>query len=373
MNAHSMNLPTIPGSKSSGDSSTAGLSKRLQTVLRLNNSIATNAYGMPRVIYKADQIPADHFERPPKEQHHILDLATVEVTYAEGLPVIADHGLLWEQLPWEPADAYLAFSSYIKLQESHGYRALNLLLNEHPTSNLPQDRLTDPDVRKERQEFIELMREYMVFYCWSLRARAFDMLAQAAYERLRERRALQTENYHYLQTDNMVKKLVGMFEEVFDNADKRAELSIPDFVRAMKTVIELQRVTVGLPATAPLPISEQQHPDSPHGHTLETRLKLQARRQAAVEESDNNTDKNLETVMADPQLLAMAQELIVRTMKEQQAQPAATATATQSELVAEPEPLSESLTSDQTDRSRRPPDEESRVESGSADNTDVND
>lgn len=363
MNAHPLHQTALQSAKpinsnagGSGRSSSSGesegegsvLPKRLQTVQRLNNSIDTNAYGMPRVIYKADQIPADYFERPPKEQQQLLELASVEVVNSEGLPVIPDHGLLWEQLPWEPADAYLAFSNYVKLHETHGYRALNLLLQDHPTSHLSQERLTDPDVRKERQEYMALMREYHVFYCWSLRARAFDMLAQAAYERLRERRALQTENYHFLQTDNIIKKLVSRMDEVLNNSDKWEELSIPEFIKSMKTVMELQRVAVGLPAAAPMSVAEQNHPDSPHGHSLETRLKLQAKRQAAVEDPDTNSDKAVETVLEDPQLLAMAQELIAQTMLKRRAE----------SKPAETQPESPT----QTNRPMRNADEESPVE-----------
>ena len=329
-----------------GASANTVLPQRLQTILKLNNAIATNAYGMPKVIYKADQIPADYFERPPKEQQHLIELATVEVSYSEGLPVITDHGLLWEQLPWEPAEAYLAFSNYIKLHESHGYRALNLLLNEHPTANLPSHEQLNPEVRQERQEFLTLMREYHVYYCWSLRARAFDSLAQAAYERLRERRALQTENYHYLQTDNLIKKFVSEIDNVLGNRSKWDELSIPEFIKSMKTVMELQRVSVGLPAAAPPSVTELQHPDSPHGHSLETRLKLQARRQAAVEDPEANADKTLDIVMDSPELLAMAQELIAQTMLSQRKQN-----------------TSLSQNSDQTEDPRRQPDETTRVES----------
>lgn len=312
------------------------ISKRLMTFTKLNNGIALNEYGLPKAIYQPDFIPEDLYERPANEQAEILTLSAVEVAYAEGLPVV-DGVLIWENIPWEPASAYAYFSDYIRLQKDNGYRSLNLLLANHPTlgdnaiqqlqanqapftiGSRPWHVVEDQikQVQSERAKFITELREYYVFYCWGIRSAAFDLVAHVAYERLRERRAIETENYQYIETTKLLKKFEGIVEKVLNDSDKVQDLSIPDAIKTFKTLAELQRVSAGMPAAAPIPITEQYADNSPHGQSMQTRMKHQAKRQAALEENETKPALGIEQLVDDPHTLAMAQELIIQMGKKQ--------------------------------------------------------
>lgn len=284
-----------------------------QTVMqKLHNSTRMNEYGLPTQAYRPDLIPGDLFERPQEEQTSILQLAIVPIVYEGGLPVV-EGKLYWEQLPWEPKDDYAKFTDYRRLQETYGYRSINLLVQDPNQEKAVGDDGDDEEQIARDRVLLERLRQQYIYYAWGFRVKAYDMVGVVAYDRLRERRAIETENHHYIQLDSMFKQTIAHWTKLNSakgDSNPWDELGIMDTLKAMKGIIELQRVASGMPASTPLTAKEAGG-DPLRGHSMETRLKSHAKSQQALEDNGVEDLLGAEELLKDPRLLAMAQELIL--------------------------------------------------------------
>jgi len=291
------------------------VASRMAVMQRLHSSIRMNEFGLPTQAFRSDLIPGDLFDRPPEEQTQILTLATVTIVYEGGLPVIEGR-LYWEQLPWEPKEDYAKFTDYRRLQETHGYRSINLLVQQ-PEKAI-NDEGDDSATLQRDQALLAILRQQYTYYAWGFRVKAYDMVGAVAYERLRERRAMETENHHYIELDAMFKQFTGHWKTITSKTGEESpwnELGITDTLKAMKSIMELQRVAAGLPASTPLTPKEAGG-DPLRGHSMETRLRSHAKNQALLEEDTTDATLQADELLKDPRLLAMAQELILAGSKD---------------------------------------------------------
>lgn len=295
--------------------------ERLAMMNELNNGTQLNEMGLPKAVYRADILPPNLFSLPQQEQHELIQLASQPLSYAEGFPTLNGQ-LFWERFPWESETDFYHFQEYLKLHDVYGYRSLALLAGEiYPQHTYPSS------FDSLRTQLIPSVRKAFVYYSWGYRTKAYDMISAVAYERLRERRAMETENYHYLQFNSMFKRLQQhwkVFEENTEEAEAAwSELGIMDTIRAMKEVVGVQRVAAGLPASAPISSSGGGKSSGGDGHlgvgdasglTIEQRLLLLAKKQQSLTDmsGQSTSTSKMDDLMKDPAMMALAQELITR-------------------------------------------------------------
>lgn len=291
----------------SGTAITTYANSRMAVMERLHNGVRLNDYRLPTTAYQVDLLPADLFDRPTEEQSELIHGASHAIVYEGGLPVVEGR-LYWEQFPWEPIDAYAKFTDYRRLIETYGYRSLNLLIQRTDS---------EVDTSAENRQ-IEELRQHYTYYAWGYRVKAFDMVGSVAYDRLRERRGMETENYHYLQLDKVFKKVMGHWDRLMDpkdgDPDPWMDVGIVDMVKIMKDVMGLQRVAAGLPAANPLTAKEAGG-DPNRGQSMETRLRAYAKQQALLEDGSQSRVIDTDALLKDPDMLRMAQALILSSQR----------------------------------------------------------
>ena len=154
------------------------------------------------------------------------------------------------------------------------------------------------------------MRRQLVLYYWDIRARAFDMVGQAAYRRIREQRAVLLEDDHYIKLTRHVGKVMNRMDNITE--DEMQSVSPENAVKMLKDLVALQRVSAGLPAAAPtidhLPGTVEQGP----GASMEAHMKNLAKQQGVSEKQV----MDISALLNDEATAAQAQDLILRAMQQ---------------------------------------------------------
>ncbi|MEE9528434.1 MAG: hypothetical protein V3V88_00075 [Dehalococcoidia bacterium] len=230
--------------------------------------------------------------------HPDVKAAYVPLNYSEGFPAI-DGTPFWVCLPFEPPEAYQCFDMYLK-QGKHGARQIYVMQEDEAfPGNITQANL---------QEFFHT-------YYWGARAKAYDMFYIAHRRKERERRALDTENSHYL----MATRLMDIADTYLtDQGDELMEMLTPSgFMDLIKTATQLQRISAGLPANGPTNAAK----GATHSNSAPTEIVMRTVAQEMfgddIQESEieNRTEENkhrLETVMRNPEMLTKMQEVIIK-------------------------------------------------------------
>lgn len=267
---------------------------RRDTFLRLIKMTPRNELGLITCIYRPDLIPADLFEVAVPEQEDILTGASIPIGFEEGYPSQPDGTLFWDPLPFESDNDHGLFAEYLRLAETHGFRTLQNLIN---TTTLTQ-----------RKEQLIHLREIFVYNYWDQRTRAYDLVGLAAYRKLRDRRAIETEDYAYIKSTNMLGKIVQRLGTVLDDPEELELMDIPELIKAMRDLNGMQRVAAGLPEKAPLDLKRAEESDS----SLEYHLKTIARRNSGDQDDEAIDDMDISDILDDPDNAVMAQELIIK-------------------------------------------------------------
>lgn len=223
--------------------------------------------------------------------------AYVPLSYQEGFPTLV--GIpFWVQLQFEPIDAYECFDLYLK-QGRKGARQLYLL----------SDSPSFPEGITE-----QLLLDFSEMYFWSARAKSYDMFSAAHRRKERERRAIDTENEHYLIAERLMKIAECYLD---DQGEELAEMMTPKMLlEFIKTSSQLQRISAGLPGNGP---SNRQEVDGPIGESvpLEIIMRTIAKESGAHVEADivdsaaENRSK-LSEILKDESAIELAQELIIK-------------------------------------------------------------
>lgn len=304
----------------------------------LNRAIPLNEYGLPAYIYRCDLVDPSMDPRyapylvnavdiePPtsttSDQAHNsrgcppaslntsslrnkagvdvasflsdLQFATVELSYFEGFPTLPNGRAFWEQMDHEAARAHQAFSEYLSLIES-------------PLTFDERGRVASVSVGARRLQLctsapLEELVEWYHHYYWDVRTRAYDLFLAASYRRLRERRAMESENRHHVIAEKFMQKL----EKWLDSADFQDELFEMDPSKAaaiLDKLVKIQRVSIGLSANGSV---EERTP----GATMELHFRQMAA-QAGVQKSDKS-QIDMSKLLQDPKTLQAAQELVLK-------------------------------------------------------------
>jgi hypothetical protein len=294
---------------------------------RLAGGLPENEFGLPLHIYRPDGIPDNFDQLPETHKHALLAQSIVNISYSEGFPTTPSGSLLWAQLDFESAGDFMLFQRYLEMTQMHGYRAIDTLAKSLASMRMPhlqqaapsQNIATFSDAERAKMEedytnlFTQIrshLRELFVYHYWNVRARAYDMVGQAAYRKIREQRAMILEDDHFIRTSTMVKKVFDRFDRF--NQDELDEMDPATTVKVMKELLQMQRVSAGLPAAAPTLDHLPGDKATGSGQSMEVHLRTIAKTAAAA--NGNKAKNDTSRLLDSEEDTAIAQELIIRMM-----------------------------------------------------------
>lgn len=187
----------------------------------LSNRIPENEFGLPAFFYRIDLLPHDLGNFTQADADNCL----VALDYEEGYPTYNGGHIFWHSLPGEPIDCYLLFQRYLDQAELLGLRQLQLLAEEN----------------REPMERVQALYHQ---YFWAYRARAHDLFQVAADRKRRELRSRRLEDRHYTMAQTLMEQLQ---EKMSDGNDLFKDLSGKEFLECLRLLINIQRVSNGLP------------------------------------------------------------------------------------------------------------------------------
>lgn len=254
---------------------------RADLIKELAKHIPTNEFGLPIYIYRADLLDVSTIISSMKRGDatfvdEMLSAAVVHIWYTQGFPTLKDETPLWGKLDYEAKESYDAFLAYA---EQVGVRNLQACTAWPP----------------------EQLQEWFYLNFWMVRARALDIFKAAHHARLREHRIMSLEGNHFVEGERIFKRLVRAIEGKSDSELK--ELEIDKLINALEKVTKIQRASVGLGSTPGVKGAE-----IPKATSVEVTLREAANYEAKPLESDEFDA----TLLADPEIIRQAQELIIK-------------------------------------------------------------
>lgn len=175
-----------------------------------------------------------------------LRAAWLQLDYKEGYPRASRGTPFWQQLDFEPPEAFMAFEAYLTLTviENRGVREMRYVpdVMNHLARQSGLPLVTLPSE--------EQLEQYYTLYYWYHRTKAYDLFRAVEFRRKQEERAYETLDDHYFRSRKMLDRL----QEYMDDEEEFWSLMTPKVaIDLMKVLVGMQRVSVGLPAGTPLP------------------------------------------------------------------------------------------------------------------------
>lgn len=250
-------------------------------IYELSSRIPVNEFGLPIFFLRSDLLPSGtHLSQAD------VDVAAMGLFYYEGYPTTEKGGSFWNQLPHEPRADFELFQQYLDQAALIGVRQLDML---------------SVDSGRPLEDISEVCR---CFY-WGPRARAYDMFIVAADRKKREHRIRNMEDRHYLEADDLFKKLMGRFKG--ENEDWIDELNAKEAIEAMETLVKLQRMSVGLTGQK----ASSTPADALPGESSEAIIRQIAQRATQTGQGNNTFGAQLDALL-NGEDGAQLQDLIIR-------------------------------------------------------------
>lgn len=181
-----------------------------------------------------------------------LRTAWVQLDYSEGYPTTARGTPFWAQLDFEPPEAHLAFESYLTLVtvEHRGVRELRYV-PEVMQALAKQSGIPMSSIPGEAK-----LKDWFTLYYWQYRTLAYDMFRAVEFKKKQEERAYAMLDDHYFKSSKMLDRL----QVYMDDEEEFWSFMTPKVaIDLLKTLVGIQRTSVGLPAgtpAAPAPIGK---------------------------------------------------------------------------------------------------------------------
>lgn len=298
---------------------------RVGVYQQISAAIPTNDLGLPTFIYRPDIIPPDLDDYTAEQRTAILQAASVPIVYDEGLPTLEDGTSFWTKFPWEPFDSYEMFQRFVDMPTLEAevsspttskrdnsasnsaniqiaVRDLRVLAELYPASTGTRSSALTP------AEYLEKLREYAILYCWNVRVKAYDLYIAAAYRKWREQKTYAVEQSHYRMSEQLLAKANAELLNRFNDPDEIKEIKAKDLLDVFKSMVQIQRVSLGMSATGDRS-GEDGAP--PKNASLELTLRTIAK-SAGEEAKALQNDDSIQSILNDPDALVKAQELIIR-------------------------------------------------------------
>jgi hypothetical protein len=236
--------------------------------------------------------------------------AYVELNYDQGFPVLPSGETFWNKLNCEPGYAYGAFKVFLEAQDS-GPRTLALVLQHQEIQMF----LSSAFPNSSSAEHLYYLREWYYQFYWQVRAKAFDLFKEAEYRHRRVQRAMNVEGEHYVMAQKLLDRVMPYVIE-----DKRfmEELTPATAISALKTVVEVQRISAGLYARGPLPSAPDPGLESSDFEMIMRSVSKKNNAQLTVDQQGrvvNEQQALLQSALDDPSTANLMQEVIIRMSK----------------------------------------------------------
>jgi hypothetical protein len=310
------------------------LSSRALLVRKASARIPTTAEGLPVGFYRVDLLPHD-LELTPEAQEQVqldtestepteqtkqtpeqivqaqlkevesLKAAYVELDYEHSYPTLPNGEPFWHKLDFEPGIAYAALQMYLEANQE-GPRTLDQVASSQEliqvlsaANGRPQDK------PYTTTEVLRTLEEFFILYQWRHRAKAYDLFHEAAYRHTRMRRAMSMEEHHYKTAERLLQRVVNYM----DTEDFSNKLGPKSAIDAFKALVGVQRTSVGLPSSGPLPTKDQQGISQ-----FEAILRQIGTQQASSgpQEQRPGRTKMLDDLLKNPDTIKNMQELVIR-------------------------------------------------------------
>lgn len=267
----------------------------LEAFQNLQRATPRDQNGFLTHLLDHNHIPPDINERTGSKHEALINNAKLPLTMLEGYlslntPTHFSHPV-WSQLPHEPDSYFSAFRHYLL---SHD-RSLQSAQETLPPGFTP----------------FTLKEAYILFY-WVERARAYDIQRPVAAARLRDQRILMAEDQHYLLSQQLLSGLTLELRHRADDMDDRpyATMKTAEVFNAILASVEMQRVSIGLPAKGPK-LKENGFTPNPHAGIDRNIRESAANYNGSSEDKVNSAQKMRELVdqaMADNPDVAAAMQ-----------------------------------------------------------------
>lgn len=278
----------------------------------LNQSIPLNNFHLPDHIYRADLIPETILNEPPGDRALLLDGAALQIGFDHGYPAINETTPLWDQLTGEPEDAFGVFLAYLELPEkSNSDNPIRLLPLISTLTSLPLKQITD----------------WCHMFYWHWRARAYDLFLIASHRKQREQRAMTIEGAHFRESEKLLNKVLLLANKKIDqeivditgDPEAMSDTKIKDLVDMATKLVQVQRISVGLPANGVISGSIQL--DGPRHTTVEETFKHIAK-EGSSEQVSTQRPAEMDALLAAPDDLTRVQEMLTRIARPNHVMPA---------------------------------------------------
>jgi hypothetical protein len=152
--------------------------------------------------------------------------AFVPIIFAEGFPAFPDGRPIWLRADYESEDVHRLFEQYLLMGQA-GVRQLFLLQDLGPYT-------------------LSELQAFFILYAWEPRLRAYDIFRVAEFRKIQANRSIEIEDDHFLKAQRLFDKAMMYME----TEDFIGQLTPKTAIDLMKTVVQISRMSVGLPPNA---------------------------------------------------------------------------------------------------------------------------
>lgn len=265
--------------------------------------------GFLQAFYDATEIPPDLNERPTNKREAHLSSARIPLSMLEGYHSLPSGHPVWTRLPNEPKAYFEAFRAFLL----------------SPNRSLAQ---SGNEIDFEVPGFTPYtIREAHLLFYWSDRSRAYDILKPVAAARQREQRLLIAEDAHYIFTQKLLKQFGEEIESRADDSENSRPwegLKASELVSAISSMIQMQRVSLGLPSHGPKIKNEGFQPTQHAG--TERAIRESAQNYLGTHEAGLTPSQKMQqdinrTIAEDPNAAAELQAVALSIMLKARQQP----------------------------------------------------
>ena len=225
-----------------------------------------------------------------------LEAAWTPLSYDGGYPILPCGTAFWGQLDYESPEAFQIFTAFLQMPTLTGtgtrvLSELSVILSKEASAKIPT----------------EMLQGYCHLYYWNQRVAAYDLFKVAAHRKELELRAIETQDDHY----QVSTKLLGRLHEFMDGDADFWDLMTPKVaIDFQKNLIQMQRISAGLPGAAPLREEER------GGDSIEVTMRqIGGKNQQNKVANDDDQEILLDKVLEDETMAEMAQELVIKLNK----------------------------------------------------------
>ena len=341
-----LGMSSLTTAPDSGSNPVPELSYRAGLLQRATPRIPLTAEGLLVGFYRVDLLPFARAQSQSQaeaqaEEASALRNAYVDLSYEYGYPTLASGSPFWYKLDFEPSFAFASFQAYLELINEgpreisklasnpellHVGGALALANGTSASTSTSATATATATATGSEPSFTSAhlqrqLYEYSILYCWRQRAKAYDLYKEAAYRHMRLKRQINIEDSHYQLACNLLATLkervlnTPAFWEVLSTSPKAS-------IDFLSKLVAIQRVSVGLPASGPLPTKE-----TPEDMTFEMIMRSLGTKQAQGDSAGaggggyggaaSSGRSALQTVLEDPDTARQLQEVIIRVTRSQ--------------------------------------------------------